>query len=134
MSVVLASLGERARLEMALGVVLAAAVGHDAEVLVARADTPSQLSELARVFTGVRFVMAPPGANRAELLSLGMVEASGHVVTLTDDEAATQENWTELLSHRRGAFQPGAIDGTTDRVPDWLQLLRARGVTPPGGA
>ena len=103
-----------------------------AEVIVARPDTPSHLSDLARTFTGVRFVMAPPGSSLVELLALGMSEASGHVVALTDDERATKEDWTEVLAHRGGVLRPGPGISRTGKAIDWLAHLEALGVSRPG--
>jgi hypothetical protein len=101
---------------------------------VSRSDTPSQLSDLARTFTGVRFVMAPPGATLTELLALGMSEASGHVVALTDDEQAQHEDWTEVLAHRGGVLRPGPGLNKSGKEIDWLAHLEASGVLRPGPA
>ena len=93
LSVLMASTGDRQRLEASLRAIIGPAASAAAEVIVARSDSPSHLSDLARTFTGVRFVMAPPGSGITELLALGMSEASGHVVALTDDERARGEDW-----------------------------------------
>jgi hypothetical protein len=131
LSIIIASNAERARLETGLRTVLPGAASLGAEVIVARPDTPSQLSELARVFTGVRFVMASPGATRTELLALGMAEASGHIVALTDDERAGREDWNEILAHRSGIMRPGPGISRSDKAIDWLEHLKALGVAAP---
>jgi hypothetical protein len=132
LSVLVASLGDRSRLEASLRAIVGPAAGAAAEVIVARSDTPSQLSDLARTFTGVRFVMSPPGASVTELLALGMSEASGHVVALTDDERATQEDWVEVLSHRGGVIRPGPGINRSGNAIDWLAHLEALGIPRPG--
>jgi hypothetical protein len=129
--VIVASIGDRTRLEAALRPIVAAATSAAAEVLVARSDTPSQLSDLARTFTGVRFVMAPPGATLAELLAMAMSEASGHVVALTDDQRATQDDWEEILAHRGGVLRPGPALTRSGTEVDWLEHLRSLGITMP---
>jgi hypothetical protein len=118
-------------LEEGLRSILAAGSTVAAEVLVARSDTPSQLSDLARTFTGVRFVMAPPGAGISELLALGMSEASGHVVALTDDERAAREDWSEVLAHRGGLIRPGPGLTRTGKPVDWPARLESAGVARP---
>jgi hypothetical protein len=134
LSVLIASKGERPRLEASLRAITGPAAGAAAEVVVARSDTPSQLSDLARTFTGVRFVMAPPGASLTELLSLGMSEASGHVVALTDDEHAMNEDWAEVLAHRGGVIRPGPGLSRSGNAIDWPAHLEALGVPRPGTA
>lgn len=132
LSVLVASLGERSRLEASLRAIMGPAAGAAAEVVVARSDNPSQLSDLARTFTGVRFVMAPPGASVTELLALGMSEASGHVVALTDDDRAAREDWTDVLVHRGGSIRPGPGLNLTGKEIDWLAHLEALGIPRPG--
>ena len=132
LSVLIASKGDRSRLEASLRAIIGPAAGAGAEVLVARSDTPSHLSDLARSFTGVRFVMAPPGADVTELLALGMSEASGHVVALTDDERATDEDWGEVLAHRGGIIRPGPGLNRSGKSIDWLAHLEALGIPRPG--
>lgn len=131
LSVLVASLGERSRLEASLRAIIGPATGAAAEVVVARSDTPSQLSDLARIFTGVRFVMAPPGASVTELLALGMSEASGHVVALTDDDRAAREDWADVLVHRGGSIRPGAGLNSSGEGVDWLAHLESLGIPRP---
>lgn len=129
LSVVVASIGPREALETALVPLVEAAAAASAEVLVVRADAPARLADLARLFNGIRFVVAPPGAPREELLALGMSEASGHVVELIDDSRLPLEDWTEVLSHRIGVLRPGP--GITRDGIDWMAHLLSEGVTAP---
>lgn len=131
LSVIVASLGERSRLEAALARIVTAAAGSGAELLVARSDTPSQLSELARLFNGIRFIMAPPGATIPELLSLGMSESSGHIIELTVDERALEEDWNEILAHRGGVLRPGPGLTRDGKPVDWLAHLKAHDIAAP---
>ncbi|MEO8296053.1 MAG: hypothetical protein ABI613_11110 [Gemmatimonadota bacterium] len=128
LSVLVASRGERARLERSLDLIVKAAASAGAEVLVARPDTPSQLSELARTYNGVRFIMAPAGASIPELLSIGMAESSGHIIELTDDERATTEDWDEILAHRGGVLRPGPGLSRDGKSVDWLTHLKRQAV------
>jgi hypothetical protein len=132
LSVVVASFQERAQLERGLDRLLPAAVSNGAEVLVVRADSPARLSELARAYAGVRFVVAPPGSGRSELLSLGMAESSGHVVALTDDYRLMQEDWTEILAHRIGTLSPGPGLARDGAPVDWIKHLENAGSKRPG--
>jgi hypothetical protein len=129
-----ASTHDRRQLEQGLDRVLPVALSQGVEVLVVRADAPARLAELARMYTGVRFVVAPQGSSRTDLLSLGMSETSGNVVALTDDDGLTQEDWVEVLSHRGGVLRPGP-GLTRDGSPvDWRKQLQAAGASEPGVA
>ncbi len=131
LSVLVASKGGRAALEAALRAMVGPAQSAGAEVLVARSDTPSQLSDLARTFSGVRFVMAAPGAAIADLFALGMSEASGHVVALTDDEQAVGQDWAEVLAHRGGILRPGPGISRNGDPLEWRDRLAAMGIPRP---
>lgn len=134
LALVVASSRDRAQLERGLERVLPIAMSHAVEVLVVRTDPPARLAELARMYSGVRFVVAPPGSDRSDLLSLGMSETSGHVVALTDDEGLTQEDWGELLAHRGGDLRPGPRLSRDSSAVDWRTQLLAAGAGKPGEA
>lgn len=134
LSLVVASTEGRAQLEQGLDRVLPVAMEQGAEVLVVRADQPARMADLARIYTGVRFVVAPAGSDRTDLLSLGMSETSGHVIALTDDEGLAQEDWAEVLGHRGGELRPGPRLARDDRAVDWRKHLQAAGVSAPGMA
>ena len=110
---------------------LPVAMKHAVEVLVVRADPPARMAELARIHTGVRFVVAPQGSSRNDLLALGMSETSGHVVALTDDDGFAEEDWAEVLAHRGGDLRPGPGLSRDGSPVDWLQLLHAAGARAP---
>ena len=131
LSLVVTSLGQRPALERGLHAMMPAAQECAVEVLVVRADTPSQLSELALEFTGVRFVMATPGATRDELLMLGMAEATGHIVSFSEDSALATGDWRETFARRQGRWVPRPLAGDA-LVTDWLAVLRATGLGAPG--
>ena len=131
LSLVVTSLGERPALERGLAALLPAAQENGVEVLVVRADTPSRLSELAREFAGVRFVMAPPGVTRDELLMLGMAEATGHIVSFSEDSALATGDWHRTFARRQGRWVPRPATGDA-LVTDWLAVLRSAGVEAPG--
>jgi len=134
LSLVVASTMDRTQLEEGLDRVLPVAAAQGVEVLVVRADPPVRMSDLARVYTGVRFVVAPPGSSRTDLLSLGMSETSGHVVALTDEAGLLQEDWTEVLGHRSGELSPGPRLTRDGNPVDWRKQLEAAGVSEPGPA
>ena len=130
-SVVVASTHDRLQLEKGLDYLVPVALGSGAEVLVARADAPARLADLARTYTGVRFIVAPPGAARNDLMALGMAESSGHVVALTDDGRLLAEDWHEVLAHRAGVLRPGPGLTKHGRPVDWLSHLKASGAVEP---
>ena len=92
------------------------------------------MADLARNYTGVRFVVAPQGSDRTDLRSLGMSETSGHVTALTDDDGLAQEDWTEVLSHRGGDIRPGPRLSRDGAPMDWRKQLQAAGVSEPDQA
>lgn len=134
LSLVVASTLDRARLEQGLDRVLPVAMKQAVEVLVVRADPPARMAELARIYTGVRFVVAPQGSGRNDLLSLGMSETSGHVIALTDDDGLTEEDWAEVLAHRGGDLRPGPGLSRDGSPVDWQKQLHAAGASEPGRA
>jgi GT2 family glycosyltransferase len=78
-------------------------VRDDVELIVARADTPAGLAELARAFPQARFVGAPPTTDLPELRRLGFSGARGDVVALldhADGRGSPQDRWLNELRRR----------------------------------
>ncbi|MFZ5625480.1 MAG: glycosyltransferase family 2 protein [Gemmatimonadota bacterium] len=121
-SVVLASRGELRTLNTALAALQPAAEARDVEVVVVRAGNP------AGVLTGgvVRVIAAPADASAASLRAMGMREAKGDVVILTDDDSAIHEPWAETLARRSGS------DPRPHGSLDLQTTLAAFGILAPG--
>ncbi|MEP6571603.1 MAG: hypothetical protein ABJD11_02875 [Gemmatimonadota bacterium] len=128
-SVVLASLSDHALLDAALTALVPACRELDVEVLVVRPGPATELLALGRQYPAVRFVPADAGMTLAELKRLGATQTSADIVTLTEELAASKENWSEVLIRRSCLFTNGSRTG--DGEVDWAAALNARGVTEP---
>jgi hypothetical protein len=103
LTIVVASTGQRQSL---LADVVAAApycARDDVELVVARADAPAALAELAAAVPQVRFVGAPLGTDLPGLRGVGFAGAKGDVVALldhTDDQGTSRDRWLSELRRR----------------------------------
>src|SRR5690348_16214454 len=84
-SVVVASNRDKALLQACLGSLLGQCQRLNAELLVARAGTSSDVASLGKTYPSVRFLAASVDASIPQLRALGMAQASGDVVALTED-------------------------------------------------
>ncbi len=98
-SIVIASAGERQRLERCLDALRTQCNRVGAEVVVARAGPRDEMRELARRFGWSQFVMVSPGASEADLRAAGLRAARGDVVALTSDD---RESWAGYVAHLTG--------------------------------
>jgi hypothetical protein len=98
-------MGKTDQLDEGLNRLLPAAQSLGAQVVVVGAATPNRVYALTQRHTGIRYIMAGPGAARTELLSRGVDETSGGVVVLTDDAGLASEDWDQLLLSRLGRSQ-----------------------------
>src|SRR5436190_1769652 len=78
-----------------LGSLLGQCQRLNAELLVARAGSAPDVAALAKTYPGVRFVTAPADASIPQLRAVGMAQASGDVVALTEDHCVADANWVE---------------------------------------
>jgi GT2 family glycosyltransferase len=103
LTIVIASTGERQRLLGDLASAAPQCVREEVELIVARADTPAGLMELAAAFPEARFVGAPPTTPLAELRSLGFAGARGDVIALldhADGRGVLHDTWLSELRRR----------------------------------
>ncbi|MDQ3998132.1 MAG: glycosyltransferase family 2 protein [Gemmatimonadota bacterium] len=103
LTIVVASTGQRQPLLADLAAAAPQCVRDEVELIVARADTPAGLVELATAFPQTRFIGAPPATDLAELRSLGFAGAKGDVVALmnhTDDHGPAHDRWLSELRRR----------------------------------
>ncbi|MDQ6888391.1 MAG: glycosyltransferase [Gemmatimonadota bacterium] len=101
-SVVVASNRDRALLDACLGSLRPQCTRAGAELIVARAGLDREASALRRAFPGVRFVSASEDASIPQLRAIGMAEASGDIVALTEDHCVADEHWLETLTRHAG--------------------------------
>ena len=134
-SVVVASNRDKALLSACLGSLLGQCHRLSAELLVARAGSPSEVASLAKSYPSVRFVASPPDASIPQLRAIGMAKASGDVVALTEDHCIADANWVETLvnsAHGDADVVGGGMDNARrSRAVDWAAYFAEYGFFAP---
>jgi GT2 family glycosyltransferase len=130
-SVVVASNRDKALLQACLGSLLGQCQRLNAELLVARAGAPGDVASLAKTYPSVRFVNAPIDASIPQLRAIGMAQASGDVVALTEDHCIADENWVETLT-QSASGDADVVGGGMDnarrsRAVDWAAYFAEYG-------
>jgi hypothetical protein len=92
-----------------------------ADLVVARADTPSAIMELSAAYPYVRFIFAPPRTAVADLRGTGLAGVGAAVVALlddSDDQVVPDDHWLERI--RWTGDRWGVVGGhdTTKRPTD----------------
>jgi glycosyltransferase involved in cell wall biosynthesis len=122
-SVVIASHREVALLDACLASIVPQCTRIGAELIVARAGEPDDVAGLARANPAARFVAAPAGATIPQLRGLGMAEATGDIVALTEDHCIADPHWLEALTRHTGHdadVTGGGMDNAQrERAVDW---------------
>ena len=135
-SVVVASFSGEAVLRHCLESLEPQAAG--AEVIVATDVEASGISRLEARYPGFRFLRAPRGTSVFRLRALGIDQARGRLVALTEDHCTAAPGWLDALraSHGQGrAIVGGPVDnGPPARGYDWaLYLCEYASQMPPLG-
>jgi hypothetical protein len=131
-SIIVASREDRSRFSTLLGPLAARCKSAGVELIVAWSGYPAQLAALKRTIPGVRFVAAPPDAPTEQLRSLGLAEAGGDVVAITDDEGLSDEGRISmLLSLASDGDAAGEVGATPN---DWASYLSRSGLFRPTGS
>lgn len=98
-----------------------------AEHVVATRLRPEAVARLAEQFPGARFVHCAEGTSVFRLRSLGLAEARGRLIALTEDHCAVTPGWLGALeaAHRAGhAVVGGPIDHGPGRTAyEWALYL-----------
>jgi GT2 family glycosyltransferase len=130
-SVVVASNRDKALLQACLGSLLGQCQRLNAELLVARAGAPPDVAAIAKVYPSVRFVTAPAEASIPQLRAIGMAQASGDVVALTEDHCIADENWVESLTQSANSDADvvggGMENARRSRAVDWAAYFAEYG-------
>ena len=131
MSVVVASNRDKALLQACLGSLLGQCQRLNAELLVARAGVPADVAAIAKTYPSVRFVTAPADASIPQLRAMGMAQASGDVVALTEDHCIADANWVEALTLSANSDADvvgGGMDNARrSRAVDWAAYFAEYG-------
>jgi hypothetical protein len=124
LSVIVASRLDRSDLEACLEALLPSCASVGAEVVVVRTGTSSEVTSLARVHGAARFVQAPHDATMRQLRGIGMAEATGDIVAITDEMGATP-HWIGLLLRRASDAAP---EVAAPAPVDWDAYFSERGL------
>ena len=134
-TVVVASKGDRSSLERCLAALVPQCSRFGAEVIVARAGAGPEVASLGRAMPQIRFILAPSDSDIDQLRALGMVEADGDIVALTDDRVCVGADWGVVLEQmasegRAAEPHPRTDDDTAPlRVSfDWRSYFERNGV------
>jgi GT2 family glycosyltransferase len=134
-SVVIASNRDKTLLHACIGSLLGQCQRLNAELLVARAGSSADVAALGKSYPSVRFVAAPADASIPQLRALGMGQAAGDVVALTEDHCIADENWVEaLLQSARGdadVVGGGMDNARRSRAVDWAAYFAEYGFFSP---
>jgi glycosyltransferase involved in cell wall biosynthesis len=130
-SVVIASNRDKTLLHACIGSLLGQCQRLNAELLVARAGTTGDVAALAKSYPSVRFIAAPADAPIPQLRAIGMSQASGDVVALTEDHCIADDKWVESLTNSVNA-DADVVGGGMDnakrtRSIDWAAYFAEYG-------
>jgi hypothetical protein len=97
---------------------------------VARAGSDAELEALRRDYPDVRFVAAPAGATIPELRGIGLAEAEGDIVAVTEDHCIPAPDWlAQLLTAPADRDVVGGAMGNARhrRAVDWAAYFSEYG-------
>lgn len=130
-TIVVASNRSRVLLNACLASLIPQCKRASAELIVARACTGWELVELRAAMPSVGFVAAPASATIPQLRGLGMAEATGDIVALTEDHCVADDAWVEtLLRHANGSADViggGMGNAQRSRALDWAAYFAEYG-------
>lgn len=130
-SVAVASNRRLALLDDCLGSLLGQCEAMKAELIVARAGQPDEVTGLSSRYPTVRFVAAPVDATIPELRALAMSRATGDIVALTEDHCVADEHWVESLARSASGGADvvggGMENARRSRAVDWAAYFAEYG-------
>lgn len=133
-SVVVASCRAPALLNACLDSLLGQCERMGAQLIVAR--SVGDVASLAKVYPTVEFIDAPGGASIPELRGIGMAQAAGDIVALTEDHCVADEHWLETIAQQAGegahVIGGGMGNAQRTRAIDWAAYFSEYGFFAPG--
>ena len=130
-SVVVASNRERALLNTCLASLIPQCDRASAQLIVARCGDPAEITALGKAFPGVRFLGAPQATPIPQLRGLGMADATGDIVALTEDHCVADEHWVETMLQNAqdsaDVIGGGMGNAQRDRTVDWAAYFAEYG-------
>lgn len=106
------------------------------EVIVLNCCKDGTFNHIRKKFPQVRFMDFPKRLSIPELRAIGMSQAKGDIITITEDHCIPREDWyIEILKAHESSYAVigGAVEnGSVDRIVDWAAYLcEYSGVMPP---
>lgn len=124
LTVVIASNARLSDLDACLADVCGQCARFNAELIVVRPATGSEIHLLSALYPTARFVLAPADARASELRSAGMAEANGDIVVFTDDGTVKEKHWVAQIM---ATVVPLDDEMPDDQRFDWPAFLTASG-------
>lgn len=126
-----ASNRDRALLNACLASLIPQCDRASAQLIVARAADAAEIASLSRATPGVRFIAAPQATTIPQLRGLGMVEATGDIVAITEDHCVADERWVETLLQNAqdsaDVIGGGMGNAQQERTVDWAAYFAEYG-------
>jgi GT2 family glycosyltransferase len=122
LGVVVASCRPRALLDACLAALVPQCARHHAPLVVARAGSDADLATLRQHWPDVRFLPAPAGSTIPELRGIGLAEAAGALVAVTEDHCIPGPDWLARLAAApadRDVVGGAMGNARRDRAVDW---------------
>ncbi len=127
LSVVVVSFAGSTFLGKGLRALLAQTYAHDFEIIVPSEASVSEISVLRNKFPKIRFIAAGRRRTFAELRALGVANARGAIVALTEDHCTPDADWCErILQAHTGSYTVagGAVEKQSpDTILNWALYL-----------
>jgi len=120
-AVVVTSNGSRTQLDACLASLLPQCVRSDVRLVIVRADSTEALEHLRRAVPAARVISAPASASVRELRRIGMREAAGDIVGMTDDVQPRDDTWVASLQQGRRVANAAVVRDIDDGAPISLE-------------
>jgi glycosyltransferase involved in cell wall biosynthesis len=124
LSVVIASIDGQAALMRCVESLITQAGAEPIEIVVAACCSAEAAASLSARFPGVRLLHFSERKSIPELRAIGLLEASGDIVAMTEDHCVADWEWARFLLRAHAESPAGAIggpveNGATIRAIDW---------------
>jgi hypothetical protein len=117
LSVILLSVGDRAKLERALSTIAGRCRRLEAEIIVVRKGSADDLHVLSATYPRVIFLDAPDSSTTVGMRELGMEYAVGDIIALRNDDAVGDGGWLSVFDAMVGIIDDTLLTDTEVAMP-----------------